>query len=502
MDGNLYRDIAERTGGEIHVGVVGPVRTGKSTLIKRFMEMFVVPGIENPYVRTRVVDQLPQSGDGRTITTTEPKFVPEEAVNVKAGHAKFSIRMVDCVGYLIPDVLGHMENGMPRMVKTPWDEASMPFEKAAECGTEKVINDHSTVGILVTTDGSIGELPRENYVQAEEKTVTQLKELHKPFVIVLNSVHPQSEMTRELARELEEKYTAPVICANCSLMERDVPEEIFEALLFQFPVNEVLIELPEYMDALPTNHPIKASLVDTILGWMGSLHCMRDVDSSILMITANAHVRKVFVDRIDMSTGRVYLDIQLNDGLYYQIISELLGQNVSGDKELFLLLKDYADAKSAYDDMADALYRVNHAGYGIVHPKLYQMELGKPEVFKQGSKYGVRLVASAPCLHMIKTTVNTEISPIVGSQQQSEDLAKYLMEKFEGGDTSTIDGESRNDIEDIWDTNLFGKTLKELVTEQMNSKLTAVPDTLQFKVQRSLQKISNEGKDYFICIIL
>ncbi len=505
MDGNLYRDIEMRTGGEIHIGVIGPVRTGKSTLIKRFMELFVVPGIENPYVRTRVVDQLPQSGDGRTITTTEPKFVPEEAVNIKVSHADLSLRMVDCVGYLIPGVLGHLEDGTPRMVKTPWDKESMPFEEAAAKGTEKVIREHSTVGILVTTDGSIGELPRENYVQAEEKTVLQLKALGKPFVIVLNSINPRGEMAVELAGELEQKYQSPVICANCSIMEKDVPEKIFAALLAQFPVEEIFIDLPDYMEALSAEHPIKASLVDTILNWMSTVDCMHDVEGSVLALTANQHIRKVFIDRMEMSTGRVYLDVQLKDGLYYQIMGELLGQPVTGDRELFLLLKDYADAKAAYDDMADALYRVNHTGYGIVHPKLHQMELGKPEVFKQGNKYGVRMVASAPCLHMIKTTVNTEISPIVGSQQQSEDLVKYLMEKFEGdtGDDMTEgDAEHPGEGEDIWDTNLFGKTLKELVTEQMNSKLTAVPDTLQFKVQRSLQKISNEGKDYFICIIL
>ena len=496
MNGNLYRDIAERTDGEIHVVVVGPVRTGKSTLIKRFMELFVIPGIENPYVRTRVMDQLPQSGDGRTIMTTEPKFVPEDAVNIRMNHAEFSIRMADCVGYLIPGVLGHMEDGNPRMIKTPWDKESVSFEDAAERGTEKVIHDHSTVAILVTTDGTIGDLPRENYVQAEMKTVLQLKKLHKPFVIVLNSVSPDSEFATELARELEEQYQTPVICSDCSRMEKEIPEKIFAALLSQFPISEIFINLPEYMDALSSDHPIKASLVETVLGWMGSLNCMRDVEASALTLSANPHIQKVSFHRTEMATGRVYLDIQLKDGLYYEIITELLGQQVRGDKELFMLLQDYASAKNAYDDMADALYRVNHAGYGIVHPKLYQMELGRPEVFKQGSKYGVRLVASAPCLHMIKTTVNTEISPIVGSQQQSEDLVKYLLEKFE-----REEGEAENK-EDIWDTNLFGKTLKELVTEQMNSKLTAVPDTLQFKVQRSLQKISNEGKDYFICIIL
>ena len=502
MDGNLYRDIAERTGNCIFCGIVGPVRTGKSTLIKRFMEMFVVPGIENPYARTRVVDQLPQSGDGRTITTTEPKFVPEEAVNIKVNHAELSIRMVDCVGYLVPGVLGHLEEGVPRMVKTPWDQDSMSFEEAASRGTEKVICDHATVGIVVTTDGSIGELPRENYVEAEEKTVTQLKRLLKPFVIVLNTTRPKSEGARELAHELELKYQIPVICADCNLMEPDVPEQIFTALLTQFPVQEVFLTLPEYMDALPAEHPIKASLVDTLLGWMETLGCMGDIESSILAISANEHVRKVFVDRMEMSTGRVYLDIQLKEGLYYQILGELLGQPVLGDRELFTLLQDYAAAKRAYDDMADALHNVNHAGYGIVHPKLHQMELGRPEVFKQGNKYGVRLVASAPCLHMIKTTVSTEISPIVGSQQQSEDLVKYLLEKFDSVADNGEQGDRTIDCEDIWDTNLFGKTLKELVTDQMNSKLTSVPDTLQFKVQRSLQKISNEGKDYFICIIL
>lgn len=490
--GNLYRDIAERTDGEIHIGVVGPVRTGKSTLIKRFMELFVVPGIENPYLRTRVVDQLPQSGDGKTIMTTEPKFVPEEAVPIKMNHVELSVRMIDCVGYLIPGVFGHMEEGNPRMVKTPWDDESIPFLEAAEKGTEKVIHDHSTVGILVTTDGSISELPRENYVQAEEKTVQQLKQLKKPFVIVLNTEAPYSAEARKLAEEMEEKYITPVIVADCSRMDRSIPEGIFEKLLMQFPVSEVYFDLPEYMDALSVEHPIKSSLIEAIFSWMNHIHQMSGIEKSLMGITLNENVRKVHIQRMEMSTGRVYLSIQLKEGLYYQIIGEILNQPVDSDKALFLLLKEYANAKSSFDDMAEALHCVNHVGYGIVHPKLHQMELGKPEVFKQGNKYGVRLIASAPCIHMIKTTVNTEISPIVGSQQQSEDLVKYLMEKFD----------DHHESGEIWDTNLFGKTLKELVTEQMNSKLTAVPDTLQFKVQRSLQKISNEGKEYYICIII
>ncbi|MEY8368102.1 stage IV sporulation protein A [Anaerovoracaceae bacterium 42-11] len=523
-DGNIYKSIAERTGGEIYAGVVGPVRTGKSTFIKRFMELFVVPGIENTYARTRVVDQLPQSGDGRTITTTEPKFVPEEAVKVKINHAAMEIRLVDCVGYLVPGVLGHQEDGKSRMVKTPWDSAEMPFEQAAERGTEKVITDHSTVGIMVTCDGSFGEIPREAYESAEEKTVSQLKALGKPFVIVLNSAIPTSQACKDLAKGLSEKYAAPVIAADCAVMDKSVPEQIFDELLKQFPVSEVFIDLPEYMDALSQNHYIKAGIVKTVCEWMDGIDTISSVEQTVQMLSSNAHVREVSVQRAEMATGRVYIDVKLQEGLYYQIMEELLGQPVRSDRELFMLLSEYAGAKRAYDDMAQALEKVKTTGYGIVHPKLSQMNLGKPEVFKQGNKYGVRLVASAPCLHMVRTDISTEISPIVGTEQQSADLVKYLMEKFDAAEGAPAGSVSSGNVSsgsvssgsessgsasagesagnDIWDTNLFGKSLQELVSEQMEGKLTAMPESLQVKVQRSLQKISNEGKDYFICIIL
>ena len=493
-DGNIYKSIAERTGGEIYVGIVGPVRTGKSTFIKRFMEMFVVPGIENTYARSRVVDQLPQSGDGRTITTTEPKFVPEEAVRIKVGSASMSVRLVDCVGYLIPGVLGHQEEGKSRMVKTPWDTEQMPFEQAAEQGTEKVIKEHSTVGIMVTCDGSFGEIPRENYIKAEEKTVAQLKALGKPFVIVLNSSEPESLKTKELAKKLQIRHDAPVIPANCTVMDKEIPALIFDELLKQFPVSEIFIDLPEYMDALSPQHYIKSGLVETLRTWMENLTTISSVEESVQTLTVNEYVKEAVVQHSEMATGRVYIDVRLKDGLYYQIMEELLGQPVHSDRELFLLLKEYASAKAAYDDMAEALEKVKNTGYGIVHPKLKQMHLGKPEVFKQGNKYGVRLIASAPCLHMVRTDISTEISPIVGTEQQSADLAAYLMEKFDVAESS--------EGGDIWATNLFGKSLQELVAEQMDGKLTAMPETLQGKVQRSLQKISNEGKDYFICIIL
>lgn len=491
-DGTIYKNIAERTGGEIHVGVVGPVRTGKSTFIKRFMELFVVPGIENTYVRSRVVDLLPQSGDGRTITTTEPKFIPEEAVKIKVGSASLSVRLVDCVGYLVPGVLGHEEDGRSRMVKTPWNSEPVPFEEAAELGTEKVITDHSTVGILLTCDGSFGELPRESYIKAEEKTAAQLKGLGKPFVIVLNSSRPAAPKTRELAGTLEGTYGVPVITADCMHMDGEVQGKIFDALLQEFPVSEICIDLPEFMDALPPDHSIKAGLVDAVRGWMEAVDTVSSAAASVQMLTACPFVKTASVSSCEMATGRIYVEIRLQDGLYYEIVSELLHHPVADDREMFLLLKEYARAKESYDSMEAALLSVGRTGYGIVHPKLSQMNLGQPEVFHQGSKYGVRLVASAPCLHIIRTDVTTEISPIVGSEQQSADLAKYLMEKFQATDEE----------EDIWETNLFGKSLQEMVVEQMDGKLTAMPAALQDKVQKSLQKISNEGKDYFICIIL
>lgn len=491
-DGTIYRDIAERTGGEIFAGVVGPVRTGKSTFIKRFMELFVVPGIENTYVRSRVVDQLPQSADGRTITTTEPKFIPEEAVNIKVGSASMAIRLVDCVGYLVPGVLGHEEEGKRRMVKTPWDDTPVPFEEAARIGTDKVIGEHATVGILVTADGSFGEFSREDYEAAEQHAAQQLAAIGKPFVILLNSAEPDSVRCRKLTESLSSSYKVPVIAANLSAMDRSVPERIFAELLRQFPVREIYMDLPEYMEALPEGHKIKATLVESVRGWMEGADSVSSVESSLSALSANENIKSATIERCDMGTGKVYVNIRLKDGLYYEIIEELLQHPVAGDKELFLLLREYAVAKSAYDDMRCAIESVAKAGYGIVYPKLSQMELGKPEVFKQGNKHGVRLIATAPCLHLVRTDVSTEISPIVGSEQQSKDLADYLMEKFSAEDAEN----------DIWETNLFGKTLREMVSEQMEGKLSAMPGNLQDKVRRSLQKISNEGKDYFICIIL
>ena len=487
----IYRDIGTRAGGDIYIGVVGPVRTGKSSFIKRFMDILVFPNMANPYEKTRIMDELPQSGEGKTITTTEPKFIPPEAVqiNTKSG-ASFNVRLVDCVGYMVPGVLGDKEDGKERMVNTPWSDEQLPFSQAAEIGTEKVITEHSVIGVVVTTDGSFGELPRSNFAEAEEKTVAQLKALHKPFVIVLNSATPQSPKSRETARQMEEHYGIPVLLMNCQRMTEENFEDMFDKLINQFPACEIQFKLPGYLDAISDDHWIKATIIDRVKEWMGEFETIGQVVESCSMIADGKIIKDVKVVRADMSCGLVVLEPRLDAALYYKVIEELMNATVENDRELFILLKEYSKAKAAYDNIKGALEQVDTSDYGIVAPKLSEMILEKPEVFKQGNKYGVRMKAKAPCLHIIKTDISTEVSPVVGTESQSEDLARSLREQFESGG------------EDIWETNLFGKSLREMVTEQMESKVNDVPDSLRGKVQRSLQKISDEGKDYFICIIL
>ena len=445
----------------------------------------------NPYEKTRIMDELPQSGEGKTITTTEPKFIPPEAVqiNTKSG-ASFNVRLVDCVGYMVPGVLGDKEDGKERMVNTPWSDEQLPFSQAAEIGTEKVITEHSVIGVVVTTDGSFGELPRSNFAEAEEKTVAQLKALHKPFVIVLNSATPQSPKSRETARQMEEHYGIPVLLMNCQRMTEENFEDMFDKLINQFPACEIQFKLPGYLDAISDDHWIKATIIDRVKEWMGEFETIGQVVESCSMIADGKIIKDVKVVRADMSCGLVVLEPRLDAALYYKVIEELMNATVENDRELFILLKEYSKAKAAYDNIKGALEQVDTSDYGIVAPKLSEMILEKPEVFKQGNKYGVRMKAKAPCLHIIKTDISTEVSPVVGTESQSEDLARSLREQFESGG------------EDIWETNLFGKSLREMVTEQMESKVNDVPDSLRGKVQRSLQKISDEGKDYFICIIL
>ena len=487
----IYDDIGKRAGGDIYIGVVGPVRTGKSTFIKRFMDVLVFPNMTNQYEKTRVMDELPQSGEGKTITTTEPKFIPPESVLVSTKNgANLNVRLVDCVGYMVPGVLGDKEEGKERLVSTPWFDEQIPFSTAAEVGTEKVITDHSVVGIVVTSDGSFGEIPRKNYIEAEKKTIDQLKTLKKPFVVVLNTATPQNQKSQELARELQSQYQVPVLLENCQRMGEEDFDRMFKELLSQFPACEVDFVLPGYLDALPNTHWIKSTMIESVKNWMVSFDTIGQVMDTFQSIADGLIVKDIKIKKADMAEGTVVMEPRLEEGLYYKVIEELMGAPVENDSQLFLLLKEYSTAKIAFDSIKGALEQVKTSDYGIVAPKLSEMVLEQPEVFKQGSKYGVRMRAKAPCLHIIKTDITTEVSPVVGTESQSVDLAQYLTEQF------------GNDEADIWDTNLFGKTLKEMVTEQMESKVNNVPEALRGKVQRSLQRISDEGKDYFICIIL
>ena len=490
INASIYEDIASRAGGNIFVGVVGPVRTGKSTFIRRFMDIMVLPAMTDQFEKNRVMDEMPQSGEGRTITTTEPKFIPPDSVLVstKKG-AKLNVRLVDCVGYIVPGVLGDKEEGKERMVSTPWQDEKIPFTAAAEIGTEKVIRDHSVVGVVVTTDGSFGELPRNSFIKAEQRTVKQLASLGKPFVIVLNSAAPESPKCLELAAELEEKYETPVVPVNCQRMNEGDFDRLFSHLINQFPCCQIDFMLPGYLDALSGTHWIKATIIENVKNWMGAFNTIGEAMDTCPMIADGKIIKEIKIVRAEMGKGTLTLEPKLDESLYYKVIEELMGAAVSNDSQLFMLLKEYSQAKVAYDSIKSALEEARRTDYGIVAPKLSEMVLEKPEVFKQGNKYGVRMKAKAPCMHIIRTDITTEVSPVVGTESQSIDLANLLTEQF-------------GSEEDIWETNLFGKSLKEMVTEQMESKVNNVPDVLRSKVQRSLQKISDEGKDYFICIIL
>lgn len=488
---NIYESIAERTQGDIYVGVVGPVRTGKSTFIKRFMDLLVIPNVANTFVKERVKDELPQSGAGRTITTTEPKFVPAEAVALELpGNINFKVRMVDCVGYMVKNALGHTENGKARMVNTPWQDDRIPFEDAAEIGTRKVITDHSTIGVVVTTDGTIGEIERESFIPAEERVVRELKELNKPFVIVLNSINPEGETALELKSNLEDKYGVPVIATNCARMNVEVLNNILSDTLYEFPAAQICFHLPGFIDGLSNDHWIKASIISNIKEWSKSFDNIRDIQNSIKVLEDGNIIESIEVSNMDLGTGNIEVQVNAVKGLFYKVIEEIMGQDVSNDYQFFGLIKEYSQAKKSYDKLKTAMVQVEESGYGIVQPKLSEMVLEEPEIFKQGNKFGVRLKAKAPSLHIIKTDITTEISPVVGSEKQSEDLIRYLLTEFE------------NEPAKIWETNIFGKSLYEMVTEQMENKLSNVPEHIRYKVQRSLQKISDEGKEYFICIVL
>lgn len=487
---DLYRDIADRTDGEIYIGVVGPVRTGKSTFIARFMEQMVLPFLDNAHKRARAMDALPVSGSGRTIMTTQPKFVPDEAVQVSVGDAQASVRLVDCVGYLVKGVLGTQENDVPRMVHTPWYDEDIPFEDAAEIGTRKVIADHSTLGLVVTTDGSITDIPRSAYAEAEERVVRELQQLGKPFVVVLNSATPGNPDTRKLRDALEIKYDAPVLALDAKSMEVADINVLLEQMLLAFPLREVRVELPTWVQGLDEDHWLLQMLFERMREVAAKKLRMRDVSVFADAFAGSEYADPIQKGQSSLAEGQLGLVLPLREGLFNRILGEECGTEIHGDAHLLSLMKELVAAKTEYDRIADALESVRATGYGLVTPALADLTLQDPEIVRQGNRFGVRLKASASSLHMIKTDLTTEVTPVVGTEQQSEEFIRYLLSEFE------------NDPQRIWNTNFFGKSLHEMVREGLNNKLSQMPSDTQEKVQDMLTKIVNEGSGGMICILL
>lgn len=485
----LYKDIQARTNGEIYIGVVGPVRTGKSTFIKRFMDVLVLPHMEDEHGRERTRDELPQSASGRTIMTTEPKFVPKDAAQIRlSDDVTAKVRLIDCVGYMVDGASGHIEGEAERQVKTPWFDYEIPFTKAAGIGTRKVIHDHATIGIVVTTDGSIGEIERNSYREAEGRTIQELQTIGKPFVVLVNSKKPYSEDARKTVEELEGQYGVRALAVNCEQLKAEDIYQILEAVLFEFPVSEVQFFVPKWVEMLPREHRIKQDLLEHIRRIMDGMSEIRDAATDIGQ-TDSPYIETCKVDHIEMDTGCVKVRIGIADKYYYEMLSELTGTSIAGQYELIAAMKNLAALKEEYEGVKDAFAAVRMKGYGVVSPVREEITLEEPQIIKQGSKYGVKIHSEAPSIHLIRANIETEIAPIVGSEQQAKDLLEYIKD-------------TRQSENGIWETNIFGKSIEELVMDGMKNKIAMIGDESQTKLQDTMQKIVNDSNGGLVCIII
>ena len=488
---NIYQDIAARTGGDIYIGVVGTVRTGKSTFIKQFMDCLVLPNITEDYQKERANDELPQSSSGRTIMTTEPKFIPEKGVEIKIDNtAAMNVRLIDCVGYIVPSALGYIEGDQPRMVHTPWFEDPIPFNMAAEIGTQKVITEHSTIGLVITTDGSISDIPRSEYAEAEERVINELKQIDKPFIVLLNCMYPDSDEAKSTAAEISEKYGVTVLPVNClDLNEADI-RLILSRVLFEFPVHELQFFFPRWINTLPVSHWLRSELTGTIRTAAVDIRHIRDIKGFESAFDGSDNVEGAKIKGIDLGAGSASVEINVKQCLFYKVLAETTGLVIQDEQELMSCMKELAAVKKDYMRVKDALDEVEATGYGIVMPTIEELKLEEPEIMKQGGRYGVRLRASAPSIHMMKADITTEVSPIVGSEKQSEDLVMYLLDQFE------------DDPVKIWDSNIFGKSLNELVNEGLHTKLARMPIDARIRIQETIERVINEGCNGLVCIIL
>lgn len=488
---NIYKDISQRTKGDIYIGVVGPVRSGKSTFIKRFMDELVIPNISSESIKERTVDELPQASAGKTIMTTEPKFVPEEAVEVNINdNANFKVRMIDCVGYILPSAVGYIEDDQPRMVKTPWVEEEIPFNMAAEIGTKKVINEHSTIGLVITTDGSVSDIPREEYEEVEERVIAELKQINKPFAVLLNSANANSKETINLSRNLSEKYGVPVIPVDALNLNENEIKRILANVLFEFPIKEISVQSPKWLNYLETKHWLRKDVYSKIEENAKKIEKISDIKELTNNLNESEYIQNAEIKSIDLGCGKATVKLKLKDGLFYKILGEKTKLQINNEGDLLSSMLELSEIKSKFDRINDAYESAIQTDYGIVMPSMNELTLDEPEIIKQGGKYGIRLKASAPSLHIMKTNITTEVTPIVGSEQQSEELINYLLTEFE------------EDPSKIWESNIFGKSLYELVYEGLNNKLARMPNDARLKVKETIERIINDGCNGLICIIL